>query len=553
MELVEQPHPVVRRARLCHHGVAGHAVARVELDPTGLYQRPARTYQTLSFDLLRITTRGREHEHGCPEVPPPGHADRVLQPVGIPPLGSFHPNSLSDLLPRCSAGQHRGEGADVGEEVGPHAFSRADRQRYREKLRICLDVFGRMLGESRFDFERPLTGLEIEFNLVDAGHDPAMRNQEVLNAIADEVFQAEVGQFNIEFNARPTSLSGAAARELETELRRSLNEADRRAQEINAHIVMIGILPTLMAEQLSAASLSANPRYALMNEQIFAARGEDLHISIDGPERLAMYADTIAPEAACTSVQFHLQVSPQDYAANWNAAQCIAGVQVALAANSPFLFGKELWRETRIALFEQATDTRPAELKAQGVRPRVWFGERWTTSVFDLFEENIRYFPAILPVINEEDPLQVLEEGGTPALHELRLHNGTVWRWNRPVYDVVDATPHLRVENRVLPAGPTVVDMLANGALYYGAVRSLATQERPLWSQMSFTTADANFTEAARLGMDAQVYWPGHGELPASELVLRHLLPLAHHGLQQWGVADTVRERLLGIVGERCA
>jgi gamma-glutamyl:cysteine ligase YbdK (ATP-grasp superfamily) len=440
----------------------------------------------------------------------------------------------------------------VGEKVGPHAFSRADRQRYREKLRTCLDVFGRMLGESRFDFERPLTGLEIEFNLVDANRDPAMRNEEVLNAIADEVFQAEVGQFNIEFNARPTSLSGRTAETLEAELRSSLNEADRRAQEINAHIVMIGILPTLMAEQLSAESLSANPRYALMNEQIFAARGEDLHISIDGPERLVMYADTIAPEAACTSVQFHLQVSPQDYAANWNAAQCIAGVQVALAANSPFLFGKELWRETRIALFEQATDTRPQELKAQGVRPRVWFGERWITSVFDHFEENVRYFPALLPVCDDEDPAAVLSRGDTPRLSELRMHNGTIWRWNRPVYDIHRDKPHLRVENRVLPAGPTIADVMANGALYYGLLRTLAQEDRPVWSQMSFAAAEENFNEGAKRGIHAQLYWPGVGTVPVTELVLRRLLPMAQRGLEDWGVDSAVRDRLLGIIEGRC-
>ena len=440
----------------------------------------------------------------------------------------------------------------MGEKVGAHAFSRADRQRYREKLRTCLDVFGRMLGESRFDFERPLTGLEIEFNLVDANRDPAMRNEEVLNAIADEVFQAEVGQFNIEFNAPPTSLSGRAAEELEAQLRGSLNEAERRAREINAHIVMIGILPTLMAEQLSAESLSANPRYALMNEQIFAARGEDLHISIDGPERLVMYADTIAPEAACTSLQFHLQVSPQDYAANWNAAQCIAGVQVALGANSPFLFGKELWRETRIALFEQATDTRPQELKAQGVRPRVWFGERWITSVFDHFEENVRYFPALLPVCDEEDPAAVLDRGDTPRLSELRMHNGTIWRWNRPVYDIHREKPHLRVENRVLPAGPTIADVMANGAFYYGVLRALAYEDRPVWSQMSFAAAEENFTEGAKRGIHAQLYWPGVGTVPVTELVLRRLLPLAHRGLEEWGVDAAVRDRLLGIIEGRC-
>ena len=440
----------------------------------------------------------------------------------------------------------------MGEDVARRTFSREDRQRYREKLQACLDVFGRMLGESRFDFERPLTGLEIEFNLVDANADPTMRNEEVLNAIANEVFQAEVGQFNIEFNAKPSTLAGRAAEDLETELRASLNDANSRALDIGAHIVMIGILPTLMADQLSGATLSANPRYALMNEQIFAARGEDLHIAIDGPERLALYADTIAPEAACTSVQFHLQVSPQDYAANWNAAQCIAGVQVALGANSPFLFGKELWRETRIALFEQATDTRPAELKAQGVRPRVWFGERWITSVFDSFEENVRYFPALLPVCDDEVPAAVFARGDTPKLAELRMHNGTIWRWNRPVYDVHRGKPHLRVENRVLPAGPTIADVMANGALYFGLLRMLAYDDRPVWTQMSFAAAEENFNEGARKGIHAQLYWPGAGTVPVTELTLRRLLPIAHEGLAKWGVDSSVSDRLLGIIEQRC-
>jgi gamma-glutamyl:cysteine ligase YbdK (ATP-grasp superfamily) len=441
----------------------------------------------------------------------------------------------------------------MGEEVAPRQFTREDRQRYRTKVHRCLDAFAVMLAGSRFDFERPMTGMEVELNLVDNDGDPALRNAEVLEHIDDPAFTTELGRFNLEINVPPRSLAGDGADSYETDVRSQLNTAETRARELGAHMVMIGILPTLREEHLTHETISTNPRYALLDEQMLLARGEDLHLDIRGVEELDVYADSIAPEAACTSLQFHLQVSPDEFSSYWNAAQCLASVQVAVGANSPYFLGRELWRESRIAVFTQATDTRPAELKAQGVRPRVWFGERWTTSVFDLFEENIRYFPAILPVINDEDPLQVLEDGGTPALHELRLHNGTVWRWNRPVYDVVDSTPHLRVENRVLPAGPTVVDMLANGAFYYGAVRSLATQERPLWSQMSFTTAEANFTEAARLGIDAQVYWPGQGELPASELVLRRLLPLADQGLQEWGVADAVRERLLGIVEERCA
>jgi gamma-glutamyl:cysteine ligase YbdK (ATP-grasp superfamily) len=440
----------------------------------------------------------------------------------------------------------------MGERVAAQTFSRGDRQRYREKLRRCLDVFGRMLNESKFDFEHPLTGMEIEFNLVDDRQEPAMRNEEVLNAIASEAFQTELGQFNVEINVRPGELAGRATADLESELRRSLNRADERARDVGAQLVMIGTLPTLAPEHLTGATLTGNPRYALLNEQIFAARGEDLHIEIDGPERLDITADTIAPEAACTSVQFHLQVSPQEYAAHWNAAQCIAGVQVALGANSPFLFGKELWRETRIALFEQATDTRPQELKAQGVRPRVWFGERWITSVFDHFEENVRYFPALLPVCDDEDPVAVLDRGQVPRLPELRMHNGTVYRWNRPVYDIHEGKPHLRVENRVLPAGPSVVDVLANGAFYFGLLRVLAEQDRPVWSQMSFSTAEDNFLQAARDGINAQVYWPGLGTVPVPELVLRRLLPLAEQGLIAWGVDTAVSDRLLGVIESRC-
>ncbi|UQX87330.1 glutamate-cysteine ligase family protein [Jatrophihabitans telluris] len=440
----------------------------------------------------------------------------------------------------------------MGEEVARTEFTRQDRQQYRAKVRRCLDVLAKMLAESKFDFERPMTGLEIEFNLIDAEADPAMKNAEVLTAIANPDFQTELGQFNIEINVAPRPLGDSSAADLERDLRASLNDAEQRARTVGAHIAMIGILPTLTPAHLTVESLSANARYALLNEQIFAARGEDLHIAIDGPERLSVYADTIAPEAACTSVQLHLQVSPAEYAANWNAAQSIAGVQLAIGANSPFLFGKELWRETRIALFEQTTDTRPDELKAQGVRPRVWFGERWITSIFDQFEENVRYFPALLPITDAEDPVAVLERGDAPTLSELRIHNGTIYRWNRPVYDVYRDRPHLRVENRVLPAGPTVADILANAAFYYGLIKVLASEDRPVWSRMSFAAAEDNFNSGAKQGINAQIYWPGLGEVPATELVLRRLLPLAHEGLARWGVDSTIADRLLGIIEQRC-
>ncbi|HET8602159.1 MAG TPA: glutamate--cysteine ligase [Segeticoccus sp.] len=442
----------------------------------------------------------------------------------------------------------------MGEEVSGTGYTREQRQRYREKVRQDLDVFERMLTASSFDFDRPLTGMEIELNLVDPEFQPRMANAEVLEHIADPGYQTELGQYNIELNVDPRPLPGDAALDLETDLRKSLNAAEEKAGAAGAHIVAIGILPTLMPEHFHTEWMSANRRYAALNEAIFNARGEDLFIDIEGAtgERLATYADTIAPESACTSVQLHLQVAPQEFADYWNAAQALAGPQLALGANSPFFFGKQLWAETRVELFAQATDTRAVELKNQGVRPRVFFGERWITSIFDLFEENVRYFPALLPICEDTDPLAQLERGEVPQLDELCLHNGTIYRWNRPIYDVVDGRPHLRVENRVLPSGPTVVDTMANAAFYFGLVRALAESERPLWSQMSFSAAEENFHSAARDGVDAQVYWPGVGQVSATELVLRRLLPVAADGLGRWGVGRDEAEELLGIIEGRC-
>ncbi len=440
----------------------------------------------------------------------------------------------------------------MGRDVPAITVSQQDRRVYREKVRQCLDVLARMLRESRFASESPQLGLEIELDLVDDDALPLMRNSQVLAAIGDPSWASELGQFNVEINVPPRPLAADAFARLEDGVRASLAHAGKRAAEAGARLVMVGILPTLRPSDVTDQAMSDNPRYRLLNEQMFAARGEEMQILIEGPERLLAHVDTIMPEAACTSVQFHLQVSPEAFGSYWNAAQAVAGVQVALAANSPFLFGRELWRETRIPLFEQVTDTRPEELREQGVRPRVWFGERWITSVFDLFEENLRYFPALLPLREDEDPVAALNRGEAPMLSELTLHNGTVYRWNRPVYAVVDGKPHLRVENRVLPAGPTVVDVVANAAFYYGVVRALAEAERPIWTRMSFSAAAENLVNGARNGIEARVYWPGLGQLPVAELMLRRLLPLAWEGLSQWGVDSADAERLLGIIERRC-
>jgi hypothetical protein len=443
----------------------------------------------------------------------------------------------------------------VGEEVRRTTYDSGHRREYRRKVQLCLDVLETMLAESCFDSDQPLTGMEIECNLVDTDYQPAMSNRAVLDAIADPAFQIELGAYNIEFNVPPHPLPGHTGLDLEAEVRASLNDAEVKAGAGGAHIVMIGILPTLMPEHLDSGWMSESRRYAALNDSIFTARGGEIPINISGPEPLNWQAVSIAPESACTSMQLHLQLSPETFAANWNAAQVVAGPQLALGANSPYFFGHRLWAETRIELFAQSTDTRPEELKSQGVRPRVWFGERWIDSALDLYQENIRYFPSLLPEVSDEDPVAELAAGRAPRLSELRLHNGTVYRWNRPVYDVVQVNgvghPHLRLENRVLPAGPSVIDMLANSAFFYGMLRGLSEADDPLWARMDFAVAESNFLAAARYGIDARMHWPGRREVKATELVLDTLLPIADQGLRRWGVDAEVRDRFLGVIEGR--
>lgn len=446
----------------------------------------------------------------------------------------------------------------MGEKVVAGAFDLSDRQRYRRKLHQCLEGLGRLLAERRFDRPRDLMGMEIELNLAGSDGMPRMLNGQVLERIASRDFQTELGMFNLEVNIVPHQLAGRVLDQLAEELRTGLGYADRKAGEVDAGIVMIGILPTLGSGDMVRANLSDVDRYALLNDQMVAARGEDFSLDIEGVERLVCTSGSIAPEAACTSVQLHLQVTPERFADVWNAAQAVAAVQVALGANSPFLFGRELWRESRPPLFQQATDTRPPELQNQGVRPRTWFGERWIGSAYELFEENVRYFPPLLPICDEEDPLRVLDGGGVPRLQELVLHNGTVYRWNRPVYGLSDGVPHLRVENRVLPAGPTVADVIANAALYYGLVRALAEESRPVWTRMPFAAAAENFDTACRRGIDAELLWPRPGRsggltrVPVVKLVRDELLPLAAAGLDAWNIEPADRDRYLGIIEERC-
>ena len=447
----------------------------------------------------------------------------------------------------------------MGQEVDRTTFSRHDRQRYRANVHRCLDALTLMLREHPFARDEPMTGLEVELNLVGEDLGPAMVGSAVLDSLGSAEFQTELGRWNLELNLPPRPLPGDQWRHFEQQLLDELAMARAKAQDHGTQLAVIGILPTLRDHHLVEDAISPDERYRVLNEQMLTSRGEPLRVDITGgdplataPEHLVADFDSIAPEAACTSMQLHLQVPPESFPAYWNAAQCLASVQLALGANSPFFLGARLWSETRIPLFEQSCDVRPPELRNQGVRPRVWFGEKWITSVLDLFEENSRYFPGLIPRTDDVDPLAELDAGRVPELDELKLLNGTVWRWNRPVYDIAGGVPHLRVENRVLPAGPTAVDMVANALFFYGVLRVLVEAERPLWSYMSFDAAHENFTGAARLGMDATMYWPGTGWIRPDELVLRKLLPMAAEGLARWGVAPEVCERYLPVIERRC-
>lgn len=432
----------------------------------------------------------------------------------------------------------------MGREIGSTSYTRAQRTAYRLELRRNLDLFESYLDTAVFVVDGTI-GMELEMNLVDEALQPALTSVEVLDELADEDYVHEIGRYNVEVNLPVTHPGGGGLQRLEEDVEDRMRRADAAARAHGSRIVPIGHLPTISEELLSGESWrSPGARYDALDKIVLEARGEEIHLRIEGEGRgLDALFDSISPESACTSMQLHLQVAPEKFAAAWNAAQAIAGPQVALGANAPFLLGKRLWHETRIPAFVQSLDTRPPEYAEQGVRPRVWFGERWITSMFDLFEENVRMFPALIPETRTmaEEPL--LTEGAAPRLHELMLHNGTVWRWNRPIYDPGTDTPHLRLENRLLPAGPTSLDMAANAAFFYGLVHSLLGERRPLWSRMSFEQASDAFLACARWGLEARIRWPRIGRVRVADLLVDHLIPQAMDGLKDLGADPAVAAR----------
>jgi hypothetical protein len=432
--------------------------------------------------------------------------------------------------------------------------ARADPAAVRRRLDRSIVALERLVANGCFDTEAETCGFEVELALCDPLGRPRQVNDRLLAAMDRTDVVSELSQFTAELNLAPRPLRGSVLRDLDDELVASLRSVSSLAQAWGARAVTVGTLPTLHAEDLTSGHLSADPRYPLLDVEMAAARGRRIRLDVAGRERLRVTTDSIAVQAAGSSLQVHVRVRPEDFARYYNAAQAVSAAQVAAGGNSPYLLGRRLWHETRIALLEQSLDVRSAS-EPLGP-PRVWVGDRWASSAVDVLADNVRLFAPLIPVIDPVDPLDQIDAGEVPSLHELRLHNGTVWRWNRPVYDVQHDHPHLRIENRVLPSGPTPADMAANAAFFLGLVRAVADLPRPVSDGLPFAVVADDLQQAARHGLDASLHWGcpvPRVRLTAARLVLDTLLPLAAAGLDSWGIDPGDRDHYLRIVERRVA
>lgn len=449
----------------------------------------------------------------------------------------------------------------MGKGIDQEAFDELDYARFQQRLGLCLAALGRLLARPGFGVGPATLGAELELFVVDDAARPHLDNQAVRAAAADPRVNLELDRFNLELNATPTLLAGRPFAALGQELRGLLGRVGDAARGQGGRVALVGILPTLRQADLHLGVLSDLPRYRALNRGLRRLRGDPFHLQITGADPLELASDDVALEGAATSLQVHLRVDPADFTRTYNAVQAATAPVLAVAGNSPTLLGHRLWEETRIALCKQSIDDRDG----RGLRrrlARVGFGTGWLRGgPLELFAEGVRLHRPLLPVLGEGDPLDGDDQGAqghAPALAELRVHQGTVWRWNRAVYDPA-LGGHLRIEMRALPAGPTVTDMLANAALLVGLTRWLAEQD-PSWTYaLSFERAEHGLYRAAQHGLAATLAWPvgqdgqlGVHALPAAELVPR-LLPAARQGLVGAGVAAAEADRLLGVIAARVA
>ncbi|MDJ0957161.1 MAG: CBS domain-containing protein [Arenicellales bacterium] len=440
--------------------------------------------------------------------------------------------------------------------MGEHrVHDTSDEQRTRAFVRAMLDdirALEVLIERDLIECDVCRVGVEQEMYIVDAQGYPAAISDRVLNELNDDRFTTELARFNLEANLAPRPIGGDFLLAMEHDLGEVLKCADRAARAVDAHIVLTGILPTLHSEHVTLANLTPEVRYKCLNDTCMATRGETFTLVIDGIDRFESSHDCAVIEGANTSFQLHLQVTPEDAGPLYNLAQLVTAPLLAVAANSPVLLNRRVWHETRVALFERVFEYRSMPQLARSVPTRVGFGETWVRqSILEIFRENAMRHHVIMVRDPIDDPFRELSDGHIPELSALSLHNTTVWRWNRPCYGITNGKPHLRIENRALPAGPTIIDQVGNAALFYGLMQYFRADAKGIPQRLAFEDAKVNFFAAAQHGLDARFTWLDGYRLGARQLLREELIPAARNGLESLQVSNEDIDRYLGIIEAR--
>lgn len=446
----------------------------------------------------------------------------------------------------------------MGKTLENTEFTDRDFRNFSARLGDNLAALKQLLADPGFGKGPGSLGAELEMYIIDRDGNPMCKNMEILERVNDPLLTLELNRFNLEYNLNPVPIQPHPFSVTEQHLLKALADIEQQAGHFGGRIVYIGILPTLDFQHFGPHAMTDAPRYHALKKRLREIRGGLFRVSITGKDELLIETDDITFEGANTSFQLHYRVDPAEFADSYNTLQLITPLVLAVAGNSPTAFGKRLWHETRIPLFKKSIDYRKAETldRFHWHQPsRVNFGQGWLRQgAYELFAETVRLYPTLLPVVGDEDPFAALQEGRTPKLSELQVHEGTVWLWNRPVYDPADGG-HLRVEMRFLPSGPSAKDMLANAALAVGLMEGLKPQVSELLTALPFQYAIHNFYRAAEHGLDARVVWPN---LKASapddkeiRRVLENLLPVAEEGLARVGIAPDESRKYLGIIERR--
>lgn len=444
----------------------------------------------------------------------------------------------------------------MGLSINKSEFTAEEFERFAVKVRTDLTALARLLDRPGFGEGESSIGAEVEFYIVDPDLRVQPINTEIAASVQDPQLTLELNRYNLEYNLSPQAFKGTPFARTEQELLAAIRRINQHAAPLGGELVPIGILPTLRQSDIGAEAMTDEPRYHALSSGLLKQRGEPFNIHISGDDAINLVADDVTMEGANTSFQLHWRVPAHRFADYFNAVQLVTPIILALASNSPSLFGHHLWDETRIALFKQSIDTRCPNDKSWRHPPRVYYGNGWVRSAWELFAASTSLFPPIIPLMSKEDPIAVLDRGEVPELAELRLHHGTTWPWNRAIFDPAEGG-HLRIEIRSMPAGPTPVDMCANGLFVIGAALAVLEDIHHLTSILPFTYTEHNFYSAAKYGIDAEIIWPYKDQVQLQDTslltVARELLTRAREALQGTAVDETEVDRLLGIIEGRIA